>query len=158
MDKEQKELELSNKIRDEIYGPQELSSLIREIRDADLDPDDTVGLITAAAFHAAKNVTFDTTDGISLWRAIRYITGIQMPMRMIDFTAILKPGMEKYFANILTPTAFDVIRTQAEKMLENEAYENKEEKEHLIKISKGEMPYGYSLEMPSKEEFKNEEK
>lgn len=151
-----KELKLAQKIREEIYGPQDLSGLIKEIRDADLDPDDTVGLMAAAAFHAGKNVTLDTTDGICLWRAIRYITGIQMPMRMIDFTAMLKPGMEKYFANILTPTAFDVIRSQAQKMLENEAYENEEEKEHLIKISKGEMPYGYSLEMPSKEEFKNE--
>lgn len=152
-----KELEFAQRIRDEIYGPQELYGLITEIRDADLDPDDTVGLIAAAAFHAAKNVTFDTTDGISLWRAIRYITGIQMPMRMIDFTAMLKPGMDKYFANILTPTAFSVIRSQAEKMLENEAYENEEEKAHLEKIAKGAMPYGYSLEMPSKEEIKNEE-
>ena len=138
-----KELEFAQRIRDEIYGPQELYGLITEIRDADLDPDDTVGLIAAAAFHAAKNVTFDTTDGISLWRAIRYITGIQMPMRMIDFTAMLKPGMDKYFANILTPTAFSVIRSQAEKMLENEAYENEEEKTHLEKIAKGAMPYGY---------------
>ena len=138
-----KELEFAQRIRDEIYGPQELYGLITEIRDADLDPDDTVGLIAAAAFHAAKNVTFDTTDGISLWRAIRYITGIQMPMRMIDFTAMLKPGMDKYFANILTPTAFSVIRSQAEKMLENEAYENEEEKTHLEKIAIRHSPFSY---------------
>ena len=68
------------------------------------------------------------------------------------------PGNEKYFANILTPTAFNIIQRQAAAMLKNENYENEEHKAHLEKIVNGQMPYGYSLEMPSIKEEEEDEK
>lgn len=92
----------------------------------------------------------------ALWRFIRYLTEIEMPLKIVDFTYMLFPGNEKYYANILTPTAFSMIQRQAAAMLENEKYENEEHKKHLEKIANGQMPYGYSLEMPSiKEENEN---
>ena len=65
---------------------------------------------------------------------------------------MLFPNNEKYYANILTPTAFNIIQKQAIAMLENNSYENEEHKKHLEKIANGQMPYGYSLEMPKMEE------
>ena len=44
------------------------------------------------------------------------------------------------------------IQKQAVAMLENNNYENEEHKAHLEKIANGQMPYGYSLEMPKMEE------
>ena len=91
-------------------------------------------------------------EGLALWRFIRYLTEIEMPLKIVDFTYMLFPGNEKYYANILTPTAFTVIQKQAVAMLENNNYENEEHKAHLEKIANGQMPYGYSLEMPKMEE------
>lgn len=87
----------------------------------------------------------------ALWRFIRYLTEIEMPLKFIDFTYMLFPGNEKYYANILTPTAFSMIQKQAAAMLENEQYENEEHRLHLEKVATGQMPYGYSIEMPKKE-------
>ena len=75
-----------------------------------------------------------------------------MPLRFIDFTYMLFPKNEKYYANILTPTAFNIIQKQAIAMLENENYEDETHKKHLQKIVNGQMPYGYSLEMPTVQE------
>ena len=91
-------------------------------------------------------------EGLALWRFIRYLTEIEMPLKIVDFTYMLFPGNEKYYANILTPTAFTVIQKQAVAMLENNNYENEEHKAHLEKIANGQMPYGYSLEKPKMEE------
>ena len=49
-----------------------------------------------------------------------------MPLKFTDFTFILFPGNSKYFANILTPTAFNIIQRQAKLMLDNGKYENEE--------------------------------
>lgn len=93
----------------------------------------------------------------ALWRFIRYLTEVEMPLQFVDYTYFLFPDNEKYFAKILTPTAFHIIQRQAKLMLDNENYEDKRHKAHLEKIANGQMPYGYSLEMPSvKEEKENE--
>lgn len=85
----------------------------------------------------------------ALWRFIRYLTEVEMPLQFVDYTYFLFPDNEKYFAKILTPTAFNLIQRQAKLMLDNNNYEDEKHKEHLTKIANGQMPYGYSLEMPS---------
>lgn len=93
----------------------------------------------------------------ALWRFIRYLTEVEMPLQFVDYTYFLFPDNEKYFAKILTPTAFHIIQRQAKLMLDNENYEDKRHKAHLEKIANGQMPYGYSIEMPSvKEEIEDE--
>lgn len=116
-----------------------------------------MAVISLRASLATEDKLNQETEVKALWRFIRYLTEIQMPLRFTDFTYLLFPGNEKYFANILTPTAFNIIQRQAAAMLKNENYENEEHKAHLEKIVGGQMPYGYSLEMPSiKEEEENE--
>lgn len=117
-----------------------------------------MAVISLRASLATEDKSNQETEVKALWRFIRYLTEIQMPLRFTDFTYLLFPGNEKYFANILTPTAFNIIQRQAAAMLKNENYENEEHKVHLEKIVSGQMPYGYSLEMPSvKEEEEDEE-
>lgn len=117
-----------------------------------------MAVISLRASLATEDKSNQETEVKALWRFIRYLTEIQMPLRFTDFTYLLFPGNEKYFANILTPTAFNIIQRQAAAMLKNENYENEEHKAHLEKIVGGQMPYGYSLEMPSvKEEEEDEE-
>lgn len=117
-----------------------------------------MAVISLRASLATEDKSNQETEVKTLWRFIRYLTEIQMPLRFTDFTYLLFPGNEKYFANILTPTAFNIIQRQAAAMLKNENYENEEHKAHLEKIVGGQMPYGYSLEMPSvKEEEEDEE-
>lgn len=117
-----------------------------------------MAVISLRASLATEDKSNQETEVKALWRFIRYLTEIQMPLRFTDFTYLLFPGNEKYFANILTPTAFNIIQRQAAAMLKNENYENEEHKAHLEKIANGQMPYGYSLEMPSiKEEEEDEE-
>ena len=55
-------------------------------------------------------------------------------------------------SKILTPTAFKVIQQQAQAMIEDKVYENEEHKKWLEKIANGQMPYGYSIELPKKED------
>ena len=117
-----------------------------------------MAVISLRASLATEDKLNQETEVKALWRFIRYLTEIQMPLRFTDFTYLLFPGNEKYFANILTPTAFNIIQRQAAAMLKNENYENEEHKAHLEKIVGGQMPYGYSLEMPSIKEEEEDEK
>lgn len=116
-----------------------------------------MAVISLRASLATEDKSNQETEVKALWRFIRYLTEIQMPLRFTDFTYLLFPGNEKYFANILTPTAFNIIQRQAAAMLKNENYEDEEHKAHLEKIVSGQMPYGYSLEMPSIKEEKEDE-
>lgn len=117
-----------------------------------------MAIISLRASLATEDKLNQETEVKALWRFIRYLTEIQMPLRFTDFTYLLFPGNEKYFANILTPTAFNIIQRQAAAMLKNENYEDEEHKAHLEKIVGGQMPYGYSLEMPSIKEEEEDEK
>lgn len=117
-----------------------------------------MAVISLRASLATEDKLNQETEVKALWRFIRYLTEIQMPLRFTDFTYLLFPGNEKYFANILTPTAFNIIQRQAAAMLKNENYEDEEHKAHLEKIVGGQMPYGYSLEMPSIKEEEEDEK
>lgn len=117
-----------------------------------------MAVISLRASLATEDKSNQETEVKALWRFIRYLTEIQMPLRFTDFTYLLFPGNEKYFANILTPTAFNIIQRQAAAMLKNENYEDEEHKAHLEKIVGGQMPYGYSLEMPSIKEEEEDER
>lgn len=128
---------------------------VEELEKSDLDNVDKAAIMAVDVLRSELNDK--EKEGLALWRFIRYLTEIEMPLKIVDFTYMLFPGNEKYYANILTPTAFSMIQRQAAAMLENEKYENEEHKKHLEKITNGQMPYGYSLEMPSiKEENSNE--
>lgn len=129
---------------------------LREIEEAEIDEIDKSALIAIA--HLRSILKNEDKEPQALWRFVRYLTEVQMPLRFIDFTYMLFPGNEKYYANILTPTAFNVIQKQAAAMLENKNYEDDAHKEHLEKIVNGQMPYGYSLEFPAAKEIKDEEK
>lgn len=128
---------------------------VEELEKSDLDNVDKAAIMAIDILRSELNDK--EKEGLALWRFIRYLTEIEMPLKIVDFTYMLFPGNEKYYANILTPTAFSMIQRQAAAILENEKYENEEHKKHLEKIVNGQMPYGYSLEMPSiKEENSNE--
>ena len=128
---------------------------IEELEKSDLDNVDKAAIMAVDVLRS--ELKDKEKEGLALWRFIRYLTEIEMPLKIVDFTYMLFPGNEKYYANILTPTAFNIIQRQAAAMLEKEKYENEEHKKHLEKVANGQMPYGYSLEMPSiKEENNNE--
>lgn len=128
---------------------------IEELEKSDLDNIDKAAIMAIDVLRS--ELKDKEKEGLALWRFIRYLTEIEMPLKIVDFTYMLFPGNEKYYANILTPTAFSIIQRQAAAMLEKEKYENEEHKKHLEKVANGQMPYGYSLEMPSiKEENNNE--
>ena len=143
-DLERKYIDLSKKEDFELSKEQ-----IDEIR-SELDSEDAAALIAVITLRLALREE-NGEEAKALWRFIRYLTEIEMPLKFTDFTFILFPGNSKYFANILTPTAFNIIQRQAKLMLDNEKYENEEHKEHLEKIVNGQMPYGFSLEVPSQE-------
>lgn len=127
---------------------------VEELEKSDLDNVDKAAIMAIDVLRS--ELEDKKTEAQALWRFIRYLTEIEMPLKIVDFTYMLFPGNEKYYANILTPTAFNIIQRQAILMLENEKYENEEHKKHLEKVANGQMPYGYSLEMPSiKEENEN---
>lgn len=123
---------------------------IEELEKSDLDNIDKAAIMAVDVLRS--ELEDKEKEGLALWRFIRYLTEIEMPLKIVDFTYMLFPGNEKYYSNILTPTAFNVIQRQAIVMLENKSYENEEHKKHLEKIACGQMPYGYSLEMPKMEE------
>lgn len=123
---------------------------VEELEKSDLDNIDKAAIMAVDVLRS--ELEDKEKEGLALWRFIRYLTEIEMPLKIVDFTYMLFPGNERYYANILTPTAFNVIQKQAIAMLENNNYENEEHKIHLEKIANGQMPYGYSLEMPKMEE------
>ena len=123
---------------------------VEKLENSDLDNIDKAAIMAVDVLRS--ELEDKEKEGLALWRFIRYLTEIEMPLKIVDFTYMLFPGNEKYYANILTPTAFTVIQKQAVAMLENNNYENEEHKAHLEKIANGQMPYGYSLEMPKMEE------
>ena len=143
-------------ILDKTKGDEGLSfDDIEELEKSDLDNVDKAAIMAVDVLRS--ELKDKEKEGLALWRFIRYLTEIEMPLKIVDFTYMLFPGNEKYYANILTPTAFNIIQRQAAAMLEKEKYENEEHKKHLEKVANGQMPYGYSLEMPSiKEENNNE--
>ena len=123
---------------------------VEKLENSDLDNIDKAAIMAVDVLRS--ELEDKEKEGLALWRFIRYLTEIEMPLKIVDFTYMLFPNNEKYYANILTPTAFNIIQKQAIAMLENNSYENEEHKKHLEKIANGQMPYGYSLEMPKMEE------
>ena len=123
---------------------------VEELEKSDLDNIDKAAIMAVDVLRS--ELENKEEEGLALWRFIRYLTEIEMPLKIVDFTYMLFPGNEKYYANILTPTAFSIIQRQAAAMLEKEKYEDEKHKKHLEKIANGQMPYGYSLEMPKMEE------
>lgn len=128
---------------------------IKAIREADMDEADKAGLLAVCSVRA--NLKDKSKEPQVLWRFIRYLTEIEMPLQIIDFTGLLFPGNDTYFSKILTPTAFKMIQQQATLMVENEKYENEEHKEWLERIAEGHLPYGYSINI-NKEESEDENK
>lgn len=123
---------------------------VEKLENSDLDNIDKAAIMAVDVLRS--ELEDKGKEGLALWRFIRYLTEIEMPLKIVDFTYMLFPGNEKYYANILTPTAFNIIQKQAVAMLNNNKYENEEHKIHLEKIANGQMPYGYSIEMPKKED------
>lgn len=128
---------------------------IKAIREADMDEADKAGLLAVCSVRA--NLKDKSKEPQALWRFIRYLTEIEMPLQIIDFTGLLFPGNDTYFSKILTPTAFKMIQQQATLMVENEKYENEEHKEWLERIAEGHLPYGYSINI-NKEENEDEDR
>lgn len=102
-------------------------------------------------FEERDNHSID--DGIALWRIIRYLTKIEMPMRIIDFTGMLYPNNDDYFASVLTPEAWQIIQRQAALMLANDVYDNDEHKAWLGKVAGGDQVYGYSVTRVEKQDM-----
>lgn len=130
-----------------------LKDIEQDMKMAEVDEIDKAALLAVATLRT--NLKDKEKEPQALWRFVRYLTEVQMPLRFIDFTYMLFPENEKYYANILTPTAFNVIQKQAATMLENKNYEDDAHKAHLQKIVDGQMPYGYSLEFPAAKEVKD---
>lgn len=116
-----------------------------EITESDMDGIDKAAMLAVSMLRA--NLENEEDEGKALWRFIRYLTEIEMPMQIIDFTGLLFPGNEEYYSKALTSTAFKMIQQQAILMIANEKYENEEHKEWLMKISEGQLPYGYSIKI-----------
>jgi len=135
-DLERKYIDLS-KEKDFVLKVEDLTEIKEQ-----LEPEDAAALIAMCAFRASLN---DAEEGRALWRFIRYITEIEMPLQIVDFTGMLFPGNEAYYSKSLTPTAFKMIQQQAALMIANEKYDDEEHKEWLQKIADGQMPYGYSV-------------
>ena len=127
---------------------------IKEIKNSDLDEMDKAALVAVGACRA--NLKNKDLEPIVLWRFIRYLTEIQMPLQITDFTYYLYPDNEAYFSKILTPTAYKLLQQYAQEMLDNNKFEDEKHKAHLEKIAKGEMVYGYSITLPKPKEEENE--
>lgn len=127
-----------------------------EVIRKELDDADASALIAVFALRSAlRQVKSEEVEPQALWRFIRYLTEIEMPMRIIDLTGILYPGNEAYYSKALTPTAFKIIQRQATLMIEAEKYDSEEHKKWLEDISNGKLPYGYSIQV--REEKENEQ-
>ncbi len=127
-----------------------------EVIRKELDDADASALIAVFALRSAlRQVKSEEVEPQALWRFIRYLTEIEMPMRIIDLTGVLYPGNEAYYSKALTPTAFKIIQRQATLMIEAEKYDSEEHKKWLEDISNGKLPYGYSIQV--REEKENEQ-
>lgn len=114
-----------------------------EITELEIENADKAALL--AVSHLRANLKNKEDEGKALWRFIRYLTEIEMPMQIIDFTGLLFPGNEAYYSKSLTPTAFKMIQQQASLMIANEKYDDENHKNWLQDIANGKMPYGYSI-------------
>ena len=79
-----------------------------EITELEIENADKAALL--AVSHLRANLKNKEDEGKALWRFIRYLTEIEMPMQIIDFTGLLFPGNEAYYSKSLTPTAFKMIQ------------------------------------------------
>lgn len=121
----------------------------------ELDDADASALIAVFALRSAlRQAKSEEVEPQALWRFIRYLTEIEMPMQIIDYSGLLYPNNEEYYSKSLTPTAFQMIQRQATLMVANKVYDNEEHKKWLEDISQGKMPYGYSVKIVKKEEDK----
>ena len=114
-----------------------------EITELDIEDIDKAALLAIASLRA--NLNNEDEEGRALWRFIRYLTEIEMPMQIIDYTGLLFPGNDAYYSKSLTPTAFKMIQQQASLMVANERYDDEEHKEWLQNIAEGKLPYSYSI-------------
>ena len=115
-----------------------------EIKNKEMPEEDRAALRAVLALRASLGEENKDKEPQALWRFVRYLTEIEMPMKIIDFTAMLFPNNEEYFANVLPQNALTIIQRQAKLMLENKVYENEEHKLHLEKIINGQLPYEYT--------------
>lgn len=135
---------------------EELSHTIESESFKELAPEDKAALMAVASLRASLVVeNAKEVEPKALWSFIRYLTEIEMPMRIVDLTGILYPGNEAYYSKALTPTAFKIIQRQATLMIEAEKYDSEEHKKWLEDISNGKLPYGYSIQV--REEKENEQ-
>lgn len=118
-----------------------------EIKNKEMPEEDRAALRAVLALRASLGEENKNKEPQALWRFIRYLTEIEMPMKIIDFTAILFPNNEEYFANTLPQNALRIVQRQAKFMLENKAYRDEEHKCHLEKIINNELPYGYTSDI-----------
>lgn len=123
---------------------QEINKIIGKEEFEQLDSEDKAALMALVSLRASlvQNKAKEE-EPHALWRFIRYLTEIEMPMQMLDLTNMLYPEYDEYFSRTITPTAFKIIQRQACLMLQENQYENEEHKLHLENISNGKLPYGY---------------
>ena len=115
----------------------------QKIIDSELEDVDKAAIKAIAVFR--QELKDKNQEGVALWRFIRYLTEIEMPMRIVDFSGLLYPNNEQYYDKVITPTAFQMIQRQATLMVANNKFENEEHKKWLEEIAQGKLPYGYSI-------------
>lgn len=116
---------------------------VEELEKSDLDNIDKAAIMAVDILRS--ELENKEEEGLALWRFIRYLTEIEMPMQIIDYSGLLFPGNEAYYEKSLTPTAFKMIQQQASLMIANKKYEGEKHKEWLQSIADGKLPYGYSI-------------
>lgn len=116
---------------------------VEELEKSDLDNIDKAAIMAVDVLRS--ELENKEEEGLALWRFIRYLTEIEMPMQIIDYSGLLFPGNEAYYEKSLTPTAFKMIQQQASLMIANKKYEDEKHKEWLQSIADGKLPYGYSI-------------
>lgn len=124
---------------------------IEKLLQEQMSEDDKAGLSATIMFNTVANMVSAPEDntiiGKGMWRFIRGITGIEMPMQILDLTGLMYPHNEEYFSRSITPTAFNIIQRQASLMIDAGEYDNEEHLIHLQSIKDGKLPYGYSIKL-----------
>ena len=80
---------------------EKVNEIIKNEEFQKLEPEDKSALIAVLSFRIslAQNECKDN-EPRALWRFIRYLTEIEMPMQIIDYSGMLYPNNEKYYSKI----------------------------------------------------------
>ena len=116
---------------------------LEEIKNGVEDEIDRAALMGVLAIRA--NLKDKSKEPLALWRFVRYLTEVELPMQIIDFTAMLFPNNEEYFKREMPVVAYELIQKAAQQMLDKKDYQNEEHKQWLEAIVKGEIPYGWKI-------------